>query len=139
MKGVDSFGLKIIYATINAAAALIPIALFAPRFGKKVATNTATRAKHTGGINDLYPYLSALSRVSLAVGMCLAAGFTKPKPDNTARRTTIKPVIQVGIYGPTINVTAIKNQKIAVVTGFSQSLLVKALNPVAAKIAPITQ
>ena len=54
MKGVDSFGLKIIYATINAAAALIPIALFAPRFGKKVATNTATRAKHTGGINDLY-------------------------------------------------------------------------------------
>ena len=59
-----------IYATINAQAALIPIALFAPRFGKKVATNTATRAKHTGGINDLYPYLSAFSRVVFSFSIC---------------------------------------------------------------------
>ena len=43
------------------------MALFAPKFVKNVATTTADKAKTTGGINDLYPYLSAFSLVSLAL------------------------------------------------------------------------
>lgn len=50
------------------------MALFAPKFVKNVATTTADKAKTTGGINDLYPYLSAFSLVSLAVGIFIAAG-----------------------------------------------------------------
>ena len=37
------------------------MALFAPKSVKNVATTTADKAKTTGGINDLYPYLSAFS------------------------------------------------------------------------------
>ena len=71
------------------------MALFAPKSVKNVATTTADKAKTTGGINDLYPYLSAFSLVSLAVGICIAAGCTKPTAVKIAKTIIHAPVIHV--------------------------------------------
>ena len=66
-------------------------------FVKNVATTTADKAKTTGGINDLYPYLSAFSLVSLAVGIFIAAGCTKPVAVKIAKTIIHAPVIHLSL------------------------------------------
>ena len=62
-----------------------------------ISSSSADKAKTTGGINDLYPYLSAFSLVSLAVGIFIAAGCTKPVAVKIAKTIIHAPVIHVGI------------------------------------------
>ena len=123
--------------TIKAIRADNPTALFAPSFFQTVAISHALSASTKGAINILFPSLSALALVSVAVGTSLALCPTLPIAVSNAIRITQIPVTNLGAYGPAINVKATINQKTAVVFLLANCLSLSALSPTNIKTIPI--